>query len=179
MDTEKESLTIEAKRYIAKNMKPIALTYLRKKKEIEKRIDKQLKALDNVQSLISRIEESKYNSEVLKSYAHGLAALKLTAKDNGLTIDNVDETMAELADVIDEHKDIQSAMGSLIDKQSAKHNEQELEDELADLLNEDEPNKLSKGNHLMPDLPNVPDSSFEDEDLDLDKRLQSLREPLN
>lgn len=27
-------------------------------------MDKQLKALENVQSLISRIEESKYNSEV-------------------------------------------------------------------------------------------------------------------
>lgn len=41
-----------------------ALTYLRKKKETEKRIEKQLKALDNVQVLVSRIEESKYNSEV-------------------------------------------------------------------------------------------------------------------
>lgn len=36
----------------------------------------------------------------MKSYGHGLAALKLTAKDTGLTIDNVDETMAELAEVI-------------------------------------------------------------------------------
>lgn len=41
-----------------------ALTYLRKKKETEKRIEKQLKALDNIQVLVSRIEESKYNSEV-------------------------------------------------------------------------------------------------------------------
>lgn len=39
-------------------------------------------------------------SQVLQSYAHGLAALKLTAKDTGLTIDNVDETMAELAEVL-------------------------------------------------------------------------------
>jgi len=36
----------------------------------------------------------------LQSYAHGLAALKLSSKDTGLTIDNVDETMAELAEVI-------------------------------------------------------------------------------
>nr|BAH72420.1 ACYPI003608 [Acyrthosiphon pisum] len=57
MDFEKESLVKEAKSYIAKNMKPIALTYLRKKKEIEKRIEKQLKSLDNVQALISRIED--------------------------------------------------------------------------------------------------------------------------
>lgn len=36
----------------------------------------------------------------MQSYAHGLAALKLSSKDSGLTIDNVDETMAELAEVI-------------------------------------------------------------------------------
>lgn len=43
---------------------------------------------------------------MLKSYSHGLAALKLTAKDTGLTIDNVDETMAELAEVINNTKQI-------------------------------------------------------------------------
>jgi len=40
----------------------------------------------------------------LKSYAHGLAALKLTAKDTGLTIDNVDDTMAELAEVMNNNR---------------------------------------------------------------------------
>lgn len=39
--------------------------------------------------------------------------------------------------VIDEHKDMQSAMGSLVDVKQ-KYNEQELEDELADLLSKDE-----------------------------------------
>lgn len=172
MDFEKESLIKEAKSYIAKNMKPIALTYLRKKKEIEKRIEKQLKSLDNVQALISRIEESKYNAEVLQSYAHGLAALKLSSKESGLTIDNVDETMAELAEVIDEHKDMQSAMSSLVDVKQ-KYNEQELEDELADLLSKDEP---SIGKYHIPDLPSVPDNSLEGEELDLDQRFQLLRE---
>lgn len=38
--------------------------------------------------------------QVLQTYSHGLAALKLSSKDSGLTIDNVDETMAELAEVI-------------------------------------------------------------------------------
>ncbi|XP_026814013.1 charged multivesicular body protein 7 isoform X3 [Rhopalosiphum maidis] len=175
MDFEKESLTKEAKSYIAKNMKPIALTYLRKKKEVEKRIEKQLKSLDNVQALISRIEESKYNAEVLQSYAHGLAALKLSSKETGLTIDNVDETMAELAEVIDEHKDMQSAMGSLVDVKQ-KYNEQELEDELADLLGKDEPTVSNTEKHHIPDLPSVPDNSLEGEELDLDRRLQLLRE---
>lgn len=48
--------------------------------------------------------------------------------------------------VIDEHKDMQSAMGSLVDVKQ-KYNEQELEDELADLLSNDKPNA---GKHLIP-----------------------------
>lgn len=42
---------------------------------------------------------------------------------------------------------MQTAMGGLID---VKHNEQELEDELADLLSEDEPNISSKGKYHIP-----------------------------
>jgi hypothetical protein len=48
--------------------------------------------------------------QVLQSYTHGLAALKLTAKDTGLTIDNVDETMAELAEVLTTNKILQRAL---------------------------------------------------------------------
>lgn len=44
---------------------------------------------------------------------------------------------------------MQTAMGGLID---VKHNEQELEDELADLLNKDEPNISSKGKHHIPGI---------------------------
>lgn len=40
-------------------------------------------------------------------------------------------------------------MSTLVD---VKHNEQELEDELADLLNEDEPNISSKGTHRIPGI---------------------------
>lgn len=40
--------------------------------------------------------------------------------------------------MIEEHNDMQTAMGSLVDDKF-KHNEQELEDELADLLKNDKP----------------------------------------
>ncbi|XP_050433869.1 charged multivesicular body protein 7 [Adelges cooleyi] len=176
LDNDKDSLVKEAKMYLAKNMKSIALSSLRKKKEIERRIEKQLHSLDNVQAMISRIEESKYNSEVLKSYGNGLAALKLTAKDTGLTIDNVDETMAELAEAIEEHKDIQSALGRhIVDD---KQNDNELEDELANLLGADESTvPQTEHKRVVPDLPEVPDNSFEvEEEMDLDHRLQMLRD---
>lgn len=90
---------------------------------------------------------------------------------------------------------MQSAMSSLVD---VKHNEQELEDELANLLNKDEQNIPSKEKYPIPgiiliaynlftivtiknlfiplDFPNVPDNSFEGEELDLDRRFQLLKE---
>lgn len=40
---------------------------------------------------------------------------------------------------------MQSALGSLVD---VKHNEQELEDELADLLSKEEPTVSSPGKHI-------------------------------
>jgi len=40
-------------------------------------------------------------------------------------------------------------MSTLVD---VKHDEQELEDELADLLNKDEPNIPSKGTHHIPGI---------------------------
>lgn len=44
---------------------------------------------------------------------------------------------------------MQSAMSSLVD---IKHNEQELEDELADLLSKDEPITSSKEKHHIPGI---------------------------
>lgn len=55
-----------------------------------------------------------------------------------------------LFQVIDEHKDMESAMSNLVD---VKHNEQELEDELADLLSEDEPPNVSNTDkHRFPGI---------------------------
>lgn len=52
-----------------------------------------------------------------------------------------------LIQAIDEHKDMQSALGSLVD---VKHNEeqQELEDELANLLSKDEPTVSSPEKYI-------------------------------
>lgn len=46
---------------------------------------------------------------------------------------------------------MQSAMSSLVDV-SNKHNEQELEDELADLLKNDKPNISKTGKHHIPGI---------------------------
>jgi len=54
--------------------------------------------------------------------------------------------------VIEEHKDMQSAMSSLGGFTDVKHNDQELEDELANLLSEDEPSVLKKEKHLIPGI---------------------------
>lgn len=59
-------------------------------------------------------------------------------------------TISTVIQVIEEHKDMQSAMSSLGGFSDVKHNDQELEDELADLLNEDEPSVMKKEKHLIP-----------------------------
>lgn len=47
---------------------------------------------------------------------------------------------------------MQSAMSSLGGFNDAKHNDQELEDELADLLSKDEPSVSKEGKQIIPGM---------------------------
>lgn len=47
---------------------------------------------------------------------------------------------------------MQSAMSNMSNLADVKHNEQELEDELADLLSKDEPNISKIEKHLIPGI---------------------------
>lgn len=55
--------------------------------------------------------------------------------------------------MINEHEDMQSALGSHV--VNVKHNEQEFEDELANLLSEDGPVVSSPGKHNIPGIISV------------------------
>lgn len=66
---------------------------------MERRIEKQVTVLENVQTLIERIGGAESDSHVLQSYKSGLAALKSVFKENGLTEDAVSDTMLEMTDV--------------------------------------------------------------------------------
>lgn len=72
---------------------------MRKKHEIEKQITKRGNALQNVQILLSRIQDADQDTEVLESYKMALTSLRKTFKEGGLTEDAAVDTMIELSEV--------------------------------------------------------------------------------
>ncbi|KAK7791266.1 hypothetical protein R5R35_005585 [Gryllus longicercus] len=130
LEAERLNAIQSAKTYIAKGMKQMAKSSLRKKQEIEKSLDKRALLLGNVQTMLSRIQESHSDSKILESYQQGVAALKFTLKEANLTDENVSNTMLELNEILDIHDDIQESMAQSI----GSSNDKDLEDELEQLL---------------------------------------------
>lgn len=97
--------------------------------------------------------------QVLESYQVGLATLKQTFKDAGLTEDDVANTMDEVREVVDTQNEIQALLAEPVDSNT----DEDLEEELSELLSEENAPGPGSG------------GSLDDSDKDLQDRLQQLR----
>lgn len=132
-------------------MRQAARSCLRRKHVLDSCVDKRTSALDNIHALLTHLEEAKSNAEVLEAYKLGVAALKSTWKESGLTEDNVADTMVQVQEVLDVHDEIQAALAKTVEA------EDDLECELAQLLTpEDILEKQLKGLSVIADLPEPP-----------------------
>lgn len=95
---------------------------------------------------------------MLESYQVGVAALKRTFKEAGLTEDDVANTMDEVREVLDTHNEIQSILSEPVDSNT----DEGLEDELSELLSEENAPGSGTGGGL------------DDSTSDLQERLQQL-----
>ncbi|KAK3930757.1 Charged multivesicular body protein 7 [Frankliniella fusca] len=159
LENEKEDTLKQAKAYLAKGMRSTAKSCLRKKKELEKVIEKRSSALDNVQVLLARIRDTSSDSQVLESYQVGVAALKKTFKAAGLTEDDVANTMDEVKEVLETHNEIQALLAEPVDSNT----DEGLEEELSDLLSGESAAGPGSGGNL------------DNSDKDLQNRLRQLR----
>ncbi|GLV43940.1 uncharacterized protein CBL_12764 [Carabus blaptoides fortunei] len=132
LEKDKTEITNNVKAYLAKGMRQMAKRCLRKQHEIEKRIEQHVGALENLQALSDRIGTAETDSKVLDSYKTGLAALKSVFKENDLSEESISDTMLDMSETLETHNDIQSALS----QSTLSNADAELEDELAELLNE-------------------------------------------
>ncbi|XP_006620007.1 charged multivesicular body protein 7 [Apis dorsata] len=159
MEKEKINIINEAKSYLIKGLRQVAKTYLRKKKELEKTIENRIQTLDNIQSLITSIQTTHTNNAVLSAYKTGSHVLK-KLNESGLSESNVKNIMDDLAEAIEDQKDVQVMLSeSLVNDDSNV----DLEEELAELMKFDE--------NIFPPVPNTELSFNVDE---LPKELQNL-----
>uniref|UniRef100_A0A1B6F3N6 Charged multivesicular body protein 7 n=1 Tax=Cuerna arida TaxID=1464854 RepID=A0A1B6F3N6_9HEMI len=158
LEVEKQETEQEARNYLRKGMRQVAKSCLRKKRELDKCIVKRASALENVQVLLSRVKEAESDGEILESYKMGLAALKATFKDAGLSEDNVNQTMDHVQEVLEVHDEVQSALSMPM----AAELEEDLEKELADILSgspEPTTDTIQHDSFNLPEFPEPPTHS--------------------
>ncbi|GAB1860046.1 Charged multivesicular body protein 7 [Camponotus japonicus] len=133
MEQEKLNIINEAKSYLAKELRQMAKTRLRRKMELEKTIEKRAQALANLRTLITNIEDAHSNSAVLSAYKTGSDVLKKIGQ-NDLTEYNVRDVMDDINEILEEKQEIDSVLSETL---NLTDSDAELEKELAELLNKD------------------------------------------
>ncbi|XP_058464384.1 charged multivesicular body protein 7 [Malaya genurostris] len=173
----------QVKTNIRDGKKQLAKSNLKKKHLIEKNLEKKMNVLENVQTMLSRIHDSQSDRNVLEAYKLGSNALKNAFANSGITLDNVDDTLAEMKEIMDQQDEMQAMIGIA---QNTDVDELELEQELSDLIDM----KLAENN--VPPVPNSKDtqqpkpptvaaggqpsmSQLNDFDKEIEKRLAALR----
>lgn len=98
MEEEKVNIISEAKSYVTKGLRQVAKTYLRKKKELESTIEKRAQTLNNIQSLITSIQDTHTNTTVISTYKIGSDVLK-KLNSSCLSESNVKDIVDDLSEV--------------------------------------------------------------------------------
>ncbi|KRT81526.1 hypothetical protein AMK59_5143 [Oryctes borbonicus] len=145
-------LISDAKRYLSKSQRQSAKLCLRKKKEIEKIIEKRANTLFNVQTLLSTIEDTYSDSEILDSYKIALSRLRATFNETGLSEESVSNTMLELEEVLEIHDGIHASL--------AQENitvDSDIEKELEELLEYDNKKDIAEPSKKLENLDDVND----------------------
>lgn len=99
MEQEKLNIVNEAKLYLEKELRQMAKMRLKRKIELEKRIEKCAKALANLRVLITNIEDAHSNSAVLSAYKTGSDVLKKIGQNGNLTEYEVRDVMDDINEV--------------------------------------------------------------------------------
>lgn len=99
MEQEKLDIVNEAKLYLGKELRQMAKMRLKRKMELEKRIEKRAQALTNLRVLITNIEDAHSNSAVLSAYKTGSDVLKKIGQNGNLTEYEVRDVMDDINEV--------------------------------------------------------------------------------
>jgi len=130
-------LTRDAKEKLAKKNKVAALSCLKRKKQYEAQISKVAGARQTLEDQILAIESATMNVETMN--AMKLGAAQMAQMHQGLNVDVVDDTMADIKEQMDVADEISNAIGQPL---RSNIDEDELEAELASLQDEAQQEKL-------------------------------------
>lgn len=125
------------RQYIRDKKRQLAKSFLRKKHVLEKNLVKTSNALTTIQTLLLQIDETKHNAKIVEAFKMGTKTLKNALDDKNITVDNVDDALADVKEILETNADIQFALSGaqfndILNEGSV--DDESLEAELADLL---------------------------------------------
>ncbi|ETN72733.1 SNF7 family protein [Necator americanus] len=178
-----QKLDIDCRTALRGGDKTKAANLLRQKKRAQKDVSDKDGQYQRLLTMLQQLGSTKHNKEVLDAYKAGTAAFKATLARHGLTPDKIDQTLDEVANSIEDYREIEEAISIPIAPKL--HDEEDLEKELDDLISKQQPLPsppvATPRKHVAPSLPEVPTNTVgyceldEDETVNLEKRLERLR----
>ncbi|XP_055309246.1 charged multivesicular body protein 7 isoform X2 [Sitodiplosis mosellana] len=141
------------RQYIRDKKKQLAKSFLRKKHVLERNLVKTSNALTTIQTLLLQIDETKQNAKIVEAFKMGTTTLKNALGDKNITVDNVEDALADVKEILETNADIQFALSGaqFNDIINDGTDDATLENELMDLLEDDE--QLDSRSDAQPQQP--------------------------
>jgi len=124
----------EAKRYLAAGIKPLALNCLKRKKLLQSKLEAREKSLENIEAMISKLQDVDSNKMVFSAYKDAVAALNKSWSDTD--IDSIEDTMDDMKEALEKQAEVGEALAGRNLRHDDDEDEDELESELERILNE-------------------------------------------
>ncbi|KAI8062606.1 Snf7-domain-containing protein [Gongronella butleri] len=96
--------------HVVKKQKLQALYALKRKKQLEKILDRRLSSLETIETLLLKIDTSHNDVQIMRAFNVGVAALRQILEVHDLRIDTVDKTMERVHDAFEDQQRVEDAI---------------------------------------------------------------------
>ncbi|KAI9305849.1 Snf7-domain-containing protein [Cunninghamella echinulata] len=131
LELKMEELVKQCLVHSTKKQKTQALYLLKRKKQLEQILDRRLKSLDTIETILLKIDSSHNDLQVMQAFNVGADTLKHILSNNNITVTSVDETIQKIQDALEDQKRIEDAITSGM-KQATYSYDNDGHDEIED-----------------------------------------------
>ena len=151
-----------------------ALYCLKRKKNLIEVLEKRLKSMETMDTILMKIETSKDDIQVVQAFNLGADTLKSLLGQDGLTLESVDEAMEKIQNALENQKEIEDAIYTG-NNELSEFTDHEIEDELSELIQEEARVSSPPVKSTSPISPSKPTSPTSEEKVNSElARLNSM-----
>jgi len=125
--------------------KPLAYSFIRRKKQLEQISDNRHSALETIVNILLSIQNSETDKDILEAFKLGNNSLTNVVKENGVNVEKVDDILIDMQQVFQDQQDIDMAIVEANEK-LFDVDESDLLEEL-EKLNYEEEEPIKKETH--------------------------------